>query len=169
MSNSNSVTYIRDNQKIEEQLNTEARSRIQKIAQLSSRHLIEMLQNMFDGVDDSFFELANNARTNNEQNTFFEAMREIRIKRKSIESDFEDKIRSLFSADYVLSKKDKTSEDQEIDFDSLSLVNKDDLEEDVAISSMSTKAASNYQGPLLQFQTRVANLFGQTDLSVRFR
>lgn len=165
MSNSNSVTYIRDNQKIEEQLNTEARSRIQKIAQLSSRHLIEMLQNMFDGVDDSFFELANNARTNNEQNTFFEAMREIRIKRKSIESDFEDKIRSLFSADYVLSKKDKTSEDQEIDFDSLSLVNKDDLEEDVAISSMSTKAASNYQGPLLQFQTRVANLFGQTDLN----
>ena len=30
---------------------------------------------------------------------------------------------------------------------------------------MASKATSNFQGPLLQFQTRAANLFGQTDLS----
>tara|TARA_R110002072_G_scaffold184083_1_gene340393 strand:+ start:29432 stop:31609 length:2178 start_codon:yes stop_codon:yes gene_type:complete len=165
MSNSNGVTYLRDNQHFKQSLNTEALARIQKISQLSSQHLIEMLQNMFDGVDDSFFELANNARTNNEQNLFFEAMREVRIKRKSIENDFKIKICNLFSSTHVFSKKSNTLTTHEVDFDKLSLVNKDDLEEDVAISSMASKATSNFPGPLLQFQTRAANLFGQTDLS----
>lgn len=164
MSNSNGVTYLRDNQHSGQDLSAEAYERIQKITQISTRHLSEMLQNMFDGVDDSFFELANNAHTNNEQNVFFEAMREIRIKRKSIESDFEAKIISLFSTSRIYNKNTDSTKDQEIDFDTLSLVNKDDLEENVAISSMATKAAANFQGPLLQFQTRAANLFGETDL-----
>jgi hypothetical protein len=165
MSNSSGVTYIRDNQHFNNNLNAEAATRIEKISLLCSRHLVELLQNMFDGIDDSFFELANNARTNNEQNQFFEAMREIRIKRKSIENNFEENIRNLFSTSKILQKNEKSNSSQEIDFESLSLVNKDELEEQVAISSMASKAASNFQGPLLQFQTRAANLYGQTDLN----
>ncbi|MFT6905017.1 MAG: hypothetical protein ACJAS1_001671 [Oleiphilaceae bacterium] len=165
MSNPSGVTYLRNTQHSDTELNAEAASRIEKIRHISARQLIEMLQNMFDGIDDSFFELANNARTNNEQNQFFEAMREIRIKRKSIESDFDESIRNLFSASNVLKKKDHHTEHKEIDFENLSLVNKEDLEETVAISSMSAKALSNFQGPLLQFQTRAANLYGASDLS----
>ena len=165
MSNSNGVTYIRENQHFNNDLNAEAASRIEKISLLCSRHLVELLQNMFDGIDDSFFELANNARTNNEQNQFFEAMREIRIKRKSIETNFEDNIRNLFSASKVFKKIEKQPSNQEVDFEHLSLVNKDDLEEQVAISSMSSKALSNFQGALLQLQTRTANLYGQSDLN----
>ena len=165
MSNSSGVTYIRDNQPFNSDLNAEASARIDKIQLICSRHLIELLQNMFDGIDDSFFELANNARTNNEQNLYFEAMREIRIKRKSIENCFEENIKNLFLPSSVLRQKTESSKTKEIDFESLSLVNKDDLEERVAISSMSSKAASNFQGPLLQFQTRAANLYGITDLS----
>lgn len=165
MSNSSGVTYIRDNQHFDNELSAEATARINNISQLCSRHLVELLQNMFDGIDDSFFELANNARTNNEQNHFFEAMREIRIKRKSIESNFEDNICQLFSNSNVFQNKDSQNLNKEIDFESLSLVNKNDLEEQVAISSMASKAASNFQGPLLQFQTRAANLYGQSDLN----
>ena len=165
MSNTNSVTNIRDSQHFNNNLNAEASARIEKISLLCSRHLVELLQNMFDGIDDSFFELANNARTNNEQNQFFEAMREIRIKRKSIESNFEDNIRNSFSTSKVFKKLEKQDSNQEIDFEHLSLVNKDELEEQVAISSMSSKALSNFQGPLLQFQTRTANLYSQSDLN----
>jgi len=167
MSNTNGVTFLRDNSISHIGLNAEADARIQKISKLCSRYLIEMLQNMFDGIDDSFFELANNARTNNEQNLFFEAMREIRIKRKTIENDLEMKIEKFFSSNYVLSplnpESEKISTGGDFNFESLSLVNKDDLEEEVAISSMASKAASNFQGPLLQFQTRIANLYGQSD------
>jgi hypothetical protein len=164
MSNTSGVTYLRDTQHLDTELNAEAASRIEKIRHISARQLIEMLQNMFDGIDDSFFELANNARTNNEQNQFFEAMREIRIKRKSIEIDFEENIGKLFSISNVLKKKDSHTENKEVNFENLSLINKDDLEESVAISSMSTKALSNFQGPLLQFQTRAANLYGTSNL-----
>lgn len=165
MSNSSGVTNIRDKQHFNNNLNAEAAARIEKISLLCSRNLVELLQNMFDGIDDSFFELANNARTNNEQNQFFEAMREIRIKRKSIESNFEDNIRDLFSTSKVFNKLEKQDSNQEIDFEHLSLVNKEELEEQVAISSMSSKASSNFQGPLLQFQTRTANLYSQLDLN----
>lgn len=165
MSNSSGVTYIRENQHLDDNLNAEAAARIEKIRHISCRHLIELLQNMFDGIDDSFFELANNARTNNEQNQFFEAMREIRIKRKSIELSFEENIGSLFSSQKVFQKKSDKNISKEIDFENLSLVNKDDLEERVAISSMTSKAASNFQGPLLQFHTRFANLYGQPSLN----
>lgn len=169
MSNTNGVSFLRDNNSSHVGLNTEAIVRLEKISKICSRHLIEMLQNMFDGIDDSFFELANNARTNNEQNLFFEAMREIRIKRKTIEGDFQNKIEALFSSESVFSNSKQHSGESlsssDFDFESLSLVNKDDLEEDVAITSMASKASSNFQGPLLQFHTRLANLYNETDLN----
>jgi hypothetical protein len=168
MSNSNGISFLRDAASPQIGLSAEADARIQKIARLCSRHLIEMLQNMFDGIDDSFFELANNARTNNEQNLFFEAMREIRIKRKTIENEFQQQIENQFSVDSVFGKYQQNylqnNDQNTYDFESLSLVNKDDLEEEVAITSMATKAASNFQGPLLQFNTRIANLFGETEI-----
>ncbi len=160
MSNPSGVSYLRDNGVTQISQDAEANSRIQKISSLCSKHFIEMLQNMFDGIDDSFFELANNARTNNEQNLFFEAMREIRIKRKSIEQKLENRIEALFSPDHVLT--DQKANERPPEFDTLAMITKDDMEEDVAITSMSSKAVSNFQGPLLQFQTRMANLYGQT-------
>ena len=167
MSNSNGVSFIREKSASQIGLSTEATVRLNKISKLCSRHLIEMLQNMFDGIDDSFFELANNARTNNEQNLFFEAMREIRIKRKTIENEFQNKIEELFTPESAFSNLKSTTEQtpaNAFDFESLSLVNKEELEEEVAITSMASKASSNFQGPLLQFHTRIANLFNETDL-----
>ena len=131
MSNSNGVTNIRDKKHFNNNLNAEAATRIEKISILCSRHLVELLQNMFDGIDDSFFELANNARTNNEQNQLFEAMREIRIKRKSIESNFENNIRNLFSTSTVFKRLEKQVSNQEIDFEHLSLINKDEVRQDL--------------------------------------
>lgn len=57
----------------------------------------DLLQGAFDAVDDSLFELANNARSNNEQNRYFEAMREIRIKRKGVERHFQNAVAQLFA------------------------------------------------------------------------
>ena len=57
----------------------------------------DLLQGAFDAVDDSLFELANNARSNNEQNRYFEAMREIRIKRKGVERHFQNAVGQLFA------------------------------------------------------------------------
>ncbi|WP_413770483.1 DUF1631 family protein, partial [Vibrio vulnificus] len=46
------------------------------------------LQGLFDNADDTLFEMADRARNDVEQNLFFEAMRDLRLKRKSIERGF---------------------------------------------------------------------------------
>ena len=166
MSKSSGVSYLNtSNSQAVKQDNSNQKA-ISKICQEASRDLNEMLQSMFDGIDDSFFELANNARTNNEQNRFFEAMREIRIKRKGIESDFDSVINTLFSPARVLRRSSPNDQKaKHSGIDGLSLVQNEDLEEDVAISSMSTKANANFQGPLLQFHARIGKLYGASELS----
>ncbi len=110
-------------------------------------------QQLFDGIDDAFFDLANHAHSNNEQNVFFEAMREARLKRRQIEQSFLARVRSLFEHPVVLgdiSREKQTPTDEP----ALSLVDHADLEEEVAMTSLATKIRANHAGELLAFQAR---------------
>lgn len=120
-----------------------------------------LLQNMFDATDDSLFELANNARSNNEQNRFFETMREVRIKRRTVEDAFFANLRNLFEPTSVLDQAPRNL-DTNSDQDTLSLVDNDDMEQKVAITSMASKLNANFQGHLLEIQSRFAFLYGAT-------
>jgi hypothetical protein len=123
----------------------------------------DLLQGAFDAVDDSLFELANNARSNNEQNRYFEAMREIRIKRKGVEKQFQHSVGALFDhpplADADQQSQDQLKHQDAASSESLSLVQDDDLEEQVALSAMISKARAYFQGPLLQLQTRFTVIY----------
>lgn len=122
--------------------------------------LLTSLSSMFDGVDDSFFELANHAHTNNEQNRYFEAMRELRIKRKGIESQFAQAIENSFLHPHALSASaDQENRKSQPGFENLSLVQNDALEETVALQSMASKARATFTGSLLQLQTRMTTLY----------
>ncbi|MEQ9545945.1 MAG: DUF1631 domain-containing protein [Marinobacter sp.] len=120
----------------------------------------DLLQGAFDAVDDSLFELANNARSNNEQNRYFEAMREIRIKRKGVERHFQNAVAQSFAnpprSGNVASEENKAAQPSA---DSLTLVGNDDLEEQVALNAMITKAKAHFQGPLHQLQTRFSEVY----------
>lgn len=54
--------------------------------------LKQALQALFDNADDTLFEMADRATSNLEQNAFFEAMRDLRLKRKSIERVYLQKV-----------------------------------------------------------------------------
>ncbi|MDI9246149.1 DUF1631 domain-containing protein [Marinobacter sp. CHS3-4] len=124
----------------------------------------DLLQGAFDAVDDSLFELANNARSNNEQNRYFEAMREIRIKRKGVERHFQNAVGQLFANP---PQSGHTSPEElsstPTSADSLSLVGDDDLEEQVALNGMITKSKVHFQGPLLQLQARFSEIYPNVD------
>ena len=49
MSNTNGISFLRDKTASHIGLSAEADARLNKISKLCARHLIEMLQNMFDG------------------------------------------------------------------------------------------------------------------------
>lgn len=120
----------------------------------------DLLQGAFDAVDDSLFELANNARSNNEQNRYFEAMREIRIKRKGVERHFQGAVSQLFAnPPHSNQKPDSESFAARTSADPLTLVQNDDLEEQVALNAMISKARAHFQGPLLQLQARFSQVY----------
>jgi len=54
----------------------------------ATQQLRQDLQALFDNADDTLFEMADRALDDVEQNLFFEAMRDVRLKRKSIERLF---------------------------------------------------------------------------------
>lgn len=60
-------------------------------------HLRQGLQALFDNADDMLFEMADKASDRLEQNLHFEAMRDLRLKRKSIERGFLDALHEGFA------------------------------------------------------------------------
>ncbi|MGH8354841.1 MAG: DUF1631 family protein, partial [Pseudomonas sp.] len=126
----------------------------------AAQQLREALQALFDNADDTLFEMADRATSNAEQNTFFEAMRDLRLKRKSIERGFLQKVSEAFAAlnQYEVGKAPQLDA---LSFDSLSLVQNDELEESVALDVMVAKVMSRDGIALHHLTTRLNSLVSQ--------
>lgn len=111
------------------------------------------LQTLFDNADDSLFEIADRATSNAEQNAFFEAMRDLRMKRRGIERSFLQHVFESFAKlnQYEIGKPPQP----EASFESLALVQNDELEESVAIDTMVAKVMSRASQPLSHLTTRM--------------
>lgn len=120
----------------------------------AAQQLRQALQILLDNADDSLFEIADRATSNAEQNAFFEAMRDLRMKRRSIERSFLQQIFESFSRlnQYEIGK---PAEPESLSYDNLTLVQNDELEESVAIDTMVTKVASRTALPLTHLTTRM--------------
>ncbi|SEJ50889.1 DUF1631 domain-containing protein [Pseudomonas sp. NFR16] len=127
----------------------------------AAQQLKESLQTLFDNADDTLFEMADRAHNNAEQNIFFEAMRDLRLKRKSIERNFLDKFFEAFLrlGHYEVVEPILT---EPVSFDKLALVHNDDLERTVAVDAMVTKVMNRDGVALGQLTTRLNELIPQT-------
>ncbi|MCF6751255.1 DUF1631 domain-containing protein [Pseudomonas stutzeri] len=120
----------------------------------AAQQLRQALQTLFDNADDSLFEIADRATSNTEQSAFFEAMRDLRMKRRTIERSF---LHQLFEAFATLNQYEigKPQPLEGVTFDSLSLVQNDELEESVAIDTMVTKVTGRTIPALGHLTTRM--------------
>ncbi|MHB9800985.1 DUF1631 domain-containing protein [Pseudomonas sp. MT3] len=102
--------------------------------------LRQAMQALFDNADDTLFEMADRASNNSEQSAYFEAMRDLRLKRKSIERGFLQKVFEQFASlcQYEIGKPPLDS----VSYDNLTLVQNDELEESVALDAMVAKVVS---------------------------
>jgi hypothetical protein len=157
MNKQSGIHYLREHR--EAGSNKPVPAEVTRIRDTVVAGLGDLLQGAFDAVDDSLFELANNARSNNEQNRYFEAMREIRIKRKGVERHFQNTVAQYFANPPHTGPIQEENLSKQTNADSLSLVGNDDLEEQVALNAMITKAKAHFQGPLLQLQTRFSQVY----------
>lgn len=158
MSNSSEVSYLRSSDQLETTKYPEP-SEISAVYAATAKAMSELLQGMFDAVDDSLFELANNARSNNEQNRFFEAMRDVRIKKQTIETALQKNIKALFEPKTVLSSNQEVQEESLFGKDNLALVGESEMELDIAMTSMSSKASANFQGQLIEIKAGFGTLY----------
>ncbi|RBW50576.1 DUF1631 domain-containing protein [Marinobacter sp. F3R11] len=157
MNKQSGIHYLREHR--EAGSNKPVPAEVTRIRDTVVAGLGDLLQGAFDAVDDSLFELANNARSNNEQNRYFEAMREIRIKRKGVERHFQNTIAQFFANPPHTGHLQDDMLAQQANADNLALVGDDDLEEQVALNAMITKAKAHFQGPLIQLQTRFSQVY----------
>ncbi|UFQ98351.1 DUF1631 domain-containing protein [Pseudomonas wenzhouensis] len=121
----------------------------------AAQQLKQSLQSLFDNADDTLFEMADRATSNAEQNAFFEAMRDLRLKRKNIERGFLQKVFESFANlnQYEIGKPQPALD--AVSFDSLSLVQNDELEETVALDAMVARVMSRDAVALGHLTTRL--------------
>lgn len=95
---------------------------------------------LFDSADDTLFELADKSDNNQDQTTYFESMRQVRLCRRDIENRFVEYVHEAFDSLGNISAVPVDDLDYEIDMNNLSLVNNDQLEQNVAVDAMVNKA-----------------------------
>lgn len=118
------------------------------------------LRELFDKVDDAMFELADKANNNHDQNIFFDSMREVRIRRRAMETSFFRSIDIGFAQllDPNAYRDEKLAGDQSVSLDDLSLVKNDELEEMVAVDGMVNKANEQFAEPIQHLTLRIDHL-----------
>ncbi|WIE51443.1 DUF1631 domain-containing protein [Pseudomonas sp. GM17] len=125
----------------------------------AAQQLRHGLQELFDNADDTLFEMADRAQNNVDQNTFFEAMRDLRLKRKSIERGFLEK---LFEAFVGLVQYDPAPAiAQAVAYVPSADTCQDDLERTVALEAMVAKAGNRDGFALGQLTARLNALLGK--------
>lgn len=113
------------------------RSIIDNCRMAVSRGLGMLCENYFEKLDDALYKLADKADSNDLQTRYFDSMREVRKEREGIEQSFQKNVESGYENFwYPGSKSVKATIRKEIDFDNLSLIESDVLEEELAISTM---------------------------------
>lgn len=117
---------------------------IHVLNEMGQKFLATAMEAYFDAADDALFDLADKAQSNNDQNAFFDSMREVRVQRKSVERRFFDAIEEAFSRLAGDDARPVGKPDGELSAEALSLVQNEDLEQLVALESTVARAMREY-------------------------
>ncbi|MFQ5644971.1 MAG: DUF1631 domain-containing protein [Thiogranum sp.] len=121
---------------------------------------------MMEKIDDALFARAEKAENNMTQTQYFDAMRELRIIRKDIEEDFLSGFQDSFNQGIPRQTGSSGSFNLSLDDDDggVGLVDKKDLEEELAISNMVNKVRSTSKQALYALDKRIGLLINDPDL-----
>lgn len=139
---------------------------VERSHELFSRRAITAVSSMLERVDDALFELADKSTNTTQQNLYFDAMREVRLKRDSIKSEFAQQLDLLFS-ESLEGRMDSAGTDTDVgNADKLSLIGDDDLEESLAVSNAAGKISSDCRASLFALDRRMGHLLSDPELEL---
>jgi hypothetical protein len=117
-----------------------------------------LLKKLFKSFDQSLFDHAQKASNNQEQNRYFEAMREFRAKSPELIERYQQFLTK--GLDDFFADRSDTVNQFNLSPDELTLVDKDDLEDELAISIISSKANTRFAESLWKLNRRLAVIRG---------
>jgi len=115
-----------------------------RLRDASAQSIRTVLNQFFDRADDALFELADRAGTDQEQTRYFDAMRELRLRRKSMTVEVLHHVSQAFNDIGKFRPQSTVSSLDSVDEGSLSLLDHAELEQQVAIDNMVTNTAKRY-------------------------
>ncbi len=127
-----------------------------------------LVHNLFSQADDDLYRLAENSTSNANQTLFFDAMRGLRLFQENAEKTYLRLLQNTLSSFWAgnsftnTSSANKSSSDDDEEF---SLVEKDELEEDLAVNSMASKAIGNFHKDLQALDQRFAHMLERKEIS----
>lgn len=130
---------------------------LQKVREVSVRAACKLFSHSMDAADDTLFGFSEKSETQAERGQFMDAMRSIRVKRSSLEQTFREQLTNGFLDFGREAAKGATAKaESSFELDNLSLVEDQELEEDLAITSMAFKANVRHNSALYALNQRLA-------------
>lgn len=136
-----------------------------RLRDVSGQSLKTDLAGFFDRADDALFELADKAGSNQDQTAYFDAMREMRLRRKSMTVSILQYISRAFNDLGKFHPRGSSGNLDEVDQDSLTLLDHSELEQRVAIENLVNKLRNQYSDAILMLNARVGHLAPALTLS----
>jgi hypothetical protein len=135
-----------------------------RLRDVSGQSLKAVMSGFFDQADDALFELADKAGTNQDQTAYFEAMRELRLRRKNMTVSVLQYVSIAFNDIGKFKPQEGSGSLDEVDQDSLSLLDHSQLEQQVAIDNLINKLRAQNGEAIRLLNVRVAHLFPSIQL-----
>lgn len=131
------------------------RALLAEIAQIALESLRTLFDSTFSACDDAFFDLASRAHSNADQAHYFESLREIRVQKSRVQTNFLALIDRAFTAiDHPPEPLPTTGGDDAVE-PALELVSHEQMEITALSTDMVTRARNEWQDELFQIRDRL--------------
>lgn len=136
-----------------------------RLRDASGQSLKSVLAGFFDRADDALFELADKAGSNQDQTAYFDAMRELRLRRKLMTVSILQYVSRAFNDIGKFNPGSAGGSLEDVDQDSLSLVDHSELEQRVAIENLVNKLRNRHAEAIEMLNARVGHLMPSVSLT----
>ncbi len=163
--NDNIVAFSTKQRQVE--LDAKLKAHVARCREVVGRGLPGLMNGLFERLDDALYELADKSNTSEMHDSYFEAMRQVRMKREHISRHFAQRVLQEYDRFWKQGPRTAgitpgpTGQEVDSDFDdgaALSLMDDTDLEQTLAVSNMVSKGENRFQRPLLMLNLRFARM-----------
>ena len=146
------------------ELDERAQRLVRECRSVIENSLPKLSQGMFEKLDDALFQMAEKSENNSKQNEYLSSMREVRKSRQDVQKRFESGVFNEFDSFWRQGPQVKVTNETVSLEGELSLVDEDDLEESLAITSMASRGEGHFGKELFALSQRFAHLAGLQEL-----